>query len=130
MKYVAQVLGYVASYGLKADDALRAMSERVADEFALLVCRETGMKLEFLTHLKSRALECAEVGAAREPGPCKGRTKTGESCKKRTFFEYCGIHREQERALESKKRRVEAYVLGNRKPDEYRVVAPARFIFS
>jgi hypothetical protein len=130
MSYVTHILGHVASYGLKADDALRAIIERAADEFAVQMCRETGMKFDFLAGVKSRALARLATSTPREPGACRGRTKHGTQCKKRTLFEYCDVHRAQHTALETKKRRVEAYACGSSaKARTTCVIAPARFRF-
>lgn len=130
MNYVAHILGCVASYGVKADDALRAITERVADEFALLMSRETGMTPKYTASVKERVLQnvvsetCENV---HEPRLCRGRTKDGACCKKRTFFEYCSAHRNQGIALDAKKRRVDVYM--SKKKSTRTTIAPARFLF-
>jgi hypothetical protein len=128
MNYITQLLGSVASYGLRADHASRELVGRVTDECALLVCKKTGMKYAFFANLKAEVLDNVLRGTLREPGTCLGETKCGIRCKKRTLFEYCEQHRDQELARESKKRRIDAYVSTTR-PSRADAIGHARFVF-
>ena len=49
--YLTQVLGHVAAFGLRADDAAKVMIDQTLDEFSLLVSQKTGMSFDFLMHL-------------------------------------------------------------------------------
>ena len=134
MNYLTSLFGAVASYGLRADQAARAMMERTIDEFSLEVCQKTGISFDFLTRLKDPVLQRVLEGRLTEPGTCKGHTKFGAQCKKRTLMEYCHEHRHQEETLASKKRRVSAHLAARKRPRSPQqphpgLVVPRRFRF-
>jgi hypothetical protein len=130
MNYLTQLLGSVASHGLRADHAARELIGRATDEFALLVCQKTGLKFDFLVNLKTDVLNNVLSGNVKEPGVCKGCTKFGVPCKKRTLMDYCEQHRDQELERDSKKRRIEAHVSSQSQSKIHReTIAPGRFKF-
>lgn len=108
--YLTSLLGHVASYGLRADQAAHVLIQQTIDEFSSVVCQKTGIQLEFLTRFKDDIMQRVLSGKLTEPGTCQGRTKHGVPCKKRTLLGYCHDHQHQENLLESKKRRVQAHV--------------------
>lgn len=107
MNYIAQLLGAVATYGLRADHASRELVDRAVEECAWIICKETGMKYGFFAKLKPVVVDHVLRSTLREPGECCGKNKSGTGCKKRTLFDYCDQHRDQELERDAKKRRVD-----------------------
>jgi hypothetical protein len=105
------------------------MIEQTIDEFALLVSQKTGMSFDFLTHLKHPTMSRVMQGKVTQPGQCQGRTKFGAACRKRTLVRYCHDHRDQERQLDEKKRRLDAHMHTSRGPS-HAMIRPCRFQFS
>lgn len=138
MDYLTKLLGTVAAYGVRAEDAARDVVERTADEFALAVVQTTGLSFEMLASLKTVVVARVSNSEVLPPGFCKGRTKHGVPCRKRVFKSglYCEQHKEQHATMDAKRRRVRA--LASRPSmavDPYgtnrqqTTVAPARFRF-
>ena len=137
MDYLTSLLGVVATYGVRADHAARDMIDRTVDEFCLVVSQQTGMSFKSLTAFKKDVAERVLAGKAHTPGFCKGRTKYGAPCKKRTLLSYCEVHRDQEELVEHKKRRVAAHIARSApKKNPYgpcrapRIVSPGKFRFT
>ena len=112
-EYLVGLLGQVAAFGVRADDAARDLVERTSDEFAFAVSRSTGMNITSLAALKHDVMTRVLSGSVRDLTACKGRTKHGAPCKKRVLLEYCDAHRHQGVETASKKRRVDAYIETN-----------------
>lgn len=112
MEYLTKLLGTVAAFGVRAEDAARDVIERTADEFALAVSQTTGISFDMLTSLKHDVILRVARCSVGEPGFCRGRTKHGVPCKKRVFKTglYCEVHRDQHSTLEAKKQRLKAHV--------------------
>lgn len=127
--YVTSLLGHVASYGLRADHAVQVLIQRTLDEFSLIVCQKTGINFEFLTRLKADAAGRVMRGQVTEPGLCKGRTKHGAPCKKRTLLGYCHDHQHQEELAASKRRRIQAHVAHKSFKEKVSIV-PLKFRFT
>ena len=108
MDYLVSLLGNVAAHGLRADHAVRDLVERTLDEFACTVSSSTGLSCDALCALKARVMTSVLTGTLRAPGQCQGRAKSGVPCKKRALLGYCELHRAQEAALQSKRRRIHA----------------------
>lgn len=128
-EYLTQVLGHVAAFGLRADDAAKVMIDQTIDEFSLLVSQKTGLSFDFLTQLKHQTVSRIMQGNLTQPGDCQGYTKHGVPCKKRTLIGYCHEHRDQERQVHEKKRRLDAHMYSSKGPS-YTMVRPCRFRFS
>lgn len=110
MSFLVTLLGHVASYGLRAEDACRALIEKTIDECMLVICEKTGLSSRFLTHERGRIYN--SIMASRmstHPVPCQGRTRHGIPCKKKTYYGYCADHADQGHRIELKKRRLEPH---------------------
>lgn len=128
--YLTTLLGHVASYGLRADHAARVLVQRTIDEFSLVVCQKTGLEFEFLTQCKDDIMTRVMAGnLSEEPQMCRGKTRHGASCKKRTLMGYCHEHQHQETTLESKKRRVHAHMNTKNFKKTTDVIVPLKFKF-
>ena len=128
--YLTTLLGHVASYGLRADHAARVLVQRTIDEFSLVVSQKTGMDFEFLTRFKDDIMTRVMTGNLSEaPQLCRGKTRQGASCKKRTLMGYCHEHQYQETTLESKKQRVHAHMASGKNFKKTCDIVPLKFKF-
>ncbi len=135
MDYLQQLLGVVSSYGIRADQAARAIVTQTIDEFALAVSQATGLSFEYLSGMKDDIQRRVMEGSVHQLGFCKGRTKYGVPCKKRVLTGYCDAHWAQGEELSSKRRRVIAHVSRESVTSAYGMkqcvmVCPRKFTFS
>ena len=130
MERFTQLLGVVASYGVRANSAAFDLVHKTVEEFSFLVCQKTGVSFEFLTQLSPEIVHRVTSGETTEISRCRGKTKGGSRCKKRVFLDYCEAHQSQGDALDCKRRRIELYVGRPKKPRAPHVVPHAHFSFS
>jgi len=106
MSYLVDILGHVAAYGIRAEEACRAVIEHTVEECAYIVCQKTGLSFDFLTPMKGEIMERIMKKTNVQPTVCRGKTKHGTPCKRLTLYGFCSDHREQEEHTLQKKRRL------------------------
>lgn len=105
-EYLTQLMGQVARYGIRAEDASITLIEKTVEEFSLLICQKTGMSFNFLTQLKEFVVKRVQQSQCTEPHVCKGKNQNGLPCKRKTLIGYCADHISQGERLQDKKRRL------------------------
>lgn len=125
-EYLTQLMGHVARYGIRAEDASITLIEKTVEEFSLLVCQKTGMSFNFLTQMKARVLKRVQESTFTQPRVCQGRNQNGLPCKRKTLIGYCADHVAQEKLVHEKKRRL-SLMPSKKVPST--TIRPLKFLF-
>jgi len=129
MKYLTHLLGHVAHYGVRAEEASNMLIEKTVEEYSVLLSQRTGISFSSLAELKGEVSKRMETTSFTEPTPCKGTTKHGAPCKRLTLMGYCPQHHAQDEETLQKKRRIEDHFKARKKPQGRNFVRPMPYRF-
>lgn len=108
MSYLISMLGHVSAYGIRAEEACRAIIEHTIEECAFVVCQKTGLSFDFLAPIKQEIVDRIMDTPHVQPVMCRGKTKKGRvPCQRMTLYGYCSDHKDQEEHHLQKKRRIQ-----------------------
>lgn len=126
-EYLVDLLGHVAAYGIRAEEAARRLVETAVDQHAYVICQKIGVSFEFLTNVRDEVVARVCENRLGHVGQCKGRTKCGVRCKKRVLRDYCDAHEDQGRIERAKRTRLEAHATSLKPKVRRHVISHARF---